>query len=266
MHDELKARSRAVWGTGDYSPASRQLEPAAVHLVESLDVGPGMTVLDIAAGHGNCAIAAARCGANVLATDFSPHMIATGSERTRAAGLDVTWQEADAADLPFDDAAFDRVTSTFGAIFAPEQEQVAAEAVRVLRPGGQLGFTAWTPDSQLVQILMIGREYVPAPLADAPDPFRWGDASAVQALFEPLGCEVQTQRRAVTFRYSSWEQWRHDTDAHGMAVIMRDQMPPETFEEMRGRQQAATAEHNHANGDAVAVDSDYLEIVVRKPT
>ena len=265
MHEEWKARSRAVWSTGDYAPASRQLEPAAVALVDALDIGPGMSVLDIAAGHGNCAVAAARRGAKVLATDFSPHMIATGSERTRAAGLDIQWQEADAAELPFDDAAFDCATSTFGAIFAPEQEQVAAEAVRVLRRGGRLGFTGWTPDSLTVKILTIGREYGPPPPADAPDPFRWGDPDEVAALFEPLGCDVQTRRRAVTFHYESWEQWRRDSNAHGMAVVMRDLLPPDAFEEMRRRQQAATAEHNHAEGDAVAFDSAYLEIIVTKP-
>jgi ubiquinone/menaquinone biosynthesis C-methylase UbiE len=224
-----------------------------------------MRVLDIAAGHGNCAIAAARRGASVLATDFSPYMIATGVERTRAAALDIEWQEADAADLPFEDESFDRVTSTFGAIFAPEQDRVAAEAVRVLRPGGQLGLTAWTPDSLIVKTIAIGREYVPPPPTDAPDPFRWGDPVHVEALFQPLGCEVQTHSRAVTFRYGSWEQWRTESNAHGMAVVMRDMMPAETFEEMRDRQQAATAEHNHADADAVAFDAAYLEIIVRRP-
>jgi ubiquinone/menaquinone biosynthesis C-methylase UbiE len=265
MHEEWKARSRAVWGTGDYSPASRQLEPAAVTLVESLEISGGMDVLDVAAGHGNCAIAAARQGANVLATDFSPHMIATGQERTQAAGLAIEWREADAADLPFDAASFDRVTSTFGAIFAPEQEQVAAEVIRVLRPGGRVGLTAWTPDSVIVEILMIGREYTPPPPADAPDPFRWGDPQQVAALFESQDCVVETRRRAVTFHYESWEQWSRDSNAHGMAVVMRDMMPPDAFQEMRARQQAATAEHNHADGDAVAFDAAYLEIIVRKP-
>ena len=265
MHEEWKARSRAIWSTGDYSPASRQLEPAAVALVESLEIAAGMRVLDVASGHGNCAVAAVRRGANVLATDFSPYMIKTGSERTRAAGLDVQWQEADAADLPFEDGSFDCVTSTFGAIFPPEQERVAAEAVRVLRPGGRLGFTAWTPDSLTVKILTIGREYTPPPPADAPDPFRWGDPAHVAGLFEPLGVQVQAESRAVTFRYASWEQWRRDSNAHGMAVVMRDLMPPEVFEEMRRRQEAATAEHNHADGDAVAFDSAYPETIVTKP-
>jgi ubiquinone/menaquinone biosynthesis C-methylase UbiE len=265
MHEELKARSREIWGTGDYSPASRQLEQAAIDLVQTLAIGPGMKVLDIAAGHGNCAMAAARRDASVLATDFSPHMIATGQARTEAAALDIAWQEADAADLPLEDATFDCVTSTFGAIFAPEQEQVAAEAVRVLRPGGRLGFTAWTPDSFTVQVISISREYAPAPPPNAPNPFRWGEPAEVAALFEPLGCDVQTQRRAVTFRYESWEQWRRDSDAHGMAVVMRQQMPAEKYAELRQRQEAATAEHNHGIGDAVAFDSAYLEIVVSKP-
>jgi SAM-dependent methyltransferase len=265
MDDEFKARSRTVWSVGDYSPASRQLEPASGSLIEALDIGEGMTVLDVAAGHGNCAIAAARRGATVVATDFSPRMIEVGRARTREAGLDVAWQEADAADLPFGDASFDRVTSTFGAIFAPEQQQVAAEGVRVLRPGGRLGFTAWTPDSLTVRILAISREYLPPAPADAPDPFRWGDPGEAAALFEPHGCEVRTQRRTVTFRYASWDQWRRDSESHGMAVVLRQSMAKEEYAEMRERQQAAIAQHNSDEGDSVAFDADYLEILVGKP-
>ena len=264
MPEELKARSRAIWSTGDYAPASRQLEPAAQSLVEALGVTAGMRVLDVAAGHGNCTVAAARRGAEVLATDFSPTMIAVGSERTRTAGLDVKWQEADAAALPFEDASFDRVTSTFGAIFAPEQEQVASELARVVRPGGLVGLTAWTPDGLTAKMLAVRSRFgTPLP-AGAPDPFRWGNPDEVAALFAPLGCEVQTRRRAVTFRYDSWDQWQRDSQAHGMAVVARQTMPAGDYDEMLSAMQAATAEYNHGEGDAVAFDSDYLEITATK--
>ena len=132
-------------------------------------------------------------------------------------------------------------------------------------PGGRLGFTAWTPDSLTVRILAIGREYAPPRPADAPDPFRWGDPVAVAALFDPLGCDVQTRRRAVTLRYESWEQWRDDGDAHGGAVLLQQQMPAEVYDAMRQRQQELTAAHNDADDGTVRFDSDYLEIIVRKP-
>lgn len=265
MHEELKARSRKIWGTGDYGPTSRQLEPAAVSLVETLGIGPGMTVLDVAAGHGNCAVASARRGATVVATDFSPRMIEVGSARTRSAGLGFTWQEADAAALPFDDDAFDRVTSTFGAIFAPEQETVAAETVRVVRPGGAVGLTAWTPDGLMARLLAIRTDAGLPHAPDAPDPFRWGDPAAVAGLFEPLGCSVSTQRRSLTFRYPSWEQWRRDSEAHGMSSVARELMAPDAYADMRARVEAVTAEHDDGEGDTVVYDSDYLEIIVTKP-
>ena len=264
MDEEYKARSRDVWGLGDYAPASRQLEPAAVALVDALEVAPGMTLLDVAAGHGNCTLAAARRGATVLATDFSPTMIAAGSARTQAAGLDIVWQEADAAALPFDADRFDRVTSTFGAIFAAEQEQVAAELIRVLRPGGILGMTAWTPDGMTARTLALRREFGLTMPAGAPDPFRWGNPDEVAAIFAPLGCDVRVERRTLTFRYPSWEQWKADSDAHGMAVVARQNMDPDVYAAMRSRMQEVTAEFDYGEGDAVAFDSDYVEIIVRK--
>lgn len=270
MHDDFKARSLAVWSTGDYSPTSRQLEPASVALVETLGIGatPGMLVLDVAAGHGNCAVAAARAGASVIATDFSPQMVATGSARTEREGLPVVWQEAEAAALPFDAESFDRVTSVFGAIFAPEQEAVAAELVRVIRRGGLVGMTAWTPDGLTAQVIQAGREFSPAPPPDAPappNPFRWGEEAEVHGLFEPLGCEVLATRRTHTFRYSSWEQWREASEAHGLSVIARQQMSPGDYERMLQAMHRLSAEHNYGEGGAVVFDADYLEIVVRKP-
>jgi SAM-dependent methyltransferase len=264
LHDELAERSRAIWGTGDYAPTSRQLAPASHTLVETLDIAAEHRVLDIAAGHGNCAIAAARRGATVVASDFSPTMIAIGRTRCEEHGLPVTWEEADAAHLPFADASFDRVTSVFGAIFALAQERVAAEAVRVVRPGGRIGFTAWTPDGLTARVLAVARRYGPPRPPDAPDPFRWGDPDEVRVLFGPLDCEVETHRRTHTFRYGSWEQWKQESEAHGMAVVARQSMPAEAYAQMRREMQEATAEHDYGEGDAVTFDADYLEIVVTR--
>lgn len=265
MYEELKERSRAVWSTGDYTPTSHQLEPVSEALVQALGVADeaGLRLLDVGAGHGNCAMAAARRGAAVVATDFSATMIETGSARTRDAGLDVVWQEADAAALPFADASFDRVTSVFGAIFAPEQEQVAAELVRVVRAGGLVGLTSWTPDGLTGQVMAVAREFNPVG-GDVPNPSRWGDPDAVHQMFDGIDCDVSIQRRTLTFRYSTWEAWRQASESHGMAVIARQMMEPASYENMRDRLRALTAEHDHGEGDRVAFDSDYLEIIVRK--
>ena len=264
MHDELAARSRAMWSTGDYQPTSRQLEPASEALVETLKVGAGHRVLDVAAGHGNCAIAAARRGADVVASDFSPTMLEFGSRRTAAAGLSVDWREADAARLPFDDATFDRVTSVFGAIFAVDQDGVASEAIRVVRDDGMVGITSWTGNGLTAQMIQLSRRYAgPAP-EGAPDPFRWGNPDEVTTMFDRLDCDVAIQRKTVTFRYPTWEEWRRANDAHGSSVVARQTMPPARYEELMQQTQALTAEHNYGQGETVVFDSDYLEIVVTR--
>ena len=262
---QWRERSAAVWGTGDYEPTSRQLEPASEALVESLGISAGHDVLDVAAGHGNCALAAARRGARVTATDFSPAMLEAGRRRSQSAGVNVQWQEADAADLPFADGSFDRVTSVFGAIFALEQEQAAAEAVRVLRTGGRFGMTAWTPDGLTASTIAVGRRYGPPPPPGAPDPFRWGDPDEAAAIFAPFGCAVDVRRRTITFRYASWEDWAAATEGHGYAVVARQTMPAEAYAQMRDEMRAAVAAHNHAMDGGVAYDSDYVELLVTKP-
>ena len=268
-HEELRERSLRVWSTGDYAPTSAQLAPASVALVNALEIAAEHEVLDVAAGHGNCALAAARRGARATATDFSEAMVATGRQRTDAEGVPVDWRVADAADLPFPDAAFDRVTSTFGAIFAVDQVQVAAEIVRVLRPGGRAGITAWTPDGVMARMVK-GRRAGPPPAADetdpaddAPDPFRWGDPDHVAALFAPTGARVATRPRILTFRYPTWDAWRHATAVHGLAVVARESMSPADYEQMMAETEADTAEIARADGDdEVVFDADYLEIVV----
>ena len=264
MSDELKRRSQLVWSTGDYSPTSTQLEPASAALVEALGVTSGHRVLDVAAGHGNCAIAAARRGAAVTASDFSPTMIEVGHARTTREGLAIQWQEADAAALPFEDNSFDRVTSVFGAIFAPEQERTAAELVRVTRDDGRIGLTAWTPDGYTARLLALTRSFGPPVPADAPDPMRWGRPDEVAALFGELGWTVDVARRTVTFRYDSWEHWRAASEAHGMAVVAKQMLPPERYEEMYTAVRGLAEDVNRATGDAVEFDADYVELIVTK--
>ena len=154
-HGQLKQTTKAVWSLGDYRPIARLLEPAAHELVQACRIGAGQDVLDVAAGNGNCALAAARRGAWVVASDLTPALVQLGRARTQAAGLAIGWVEADAEQLPFAAGRFDCVTSVFGAMFAPRPEVVAAELFRILRSGGILGMANWTPKSfgkQLVDV------------------------------------------------------------------------------------------------------------------
>lgn len=261
---ELKARSRAVWDTGDYGPTGRQLEPASERLVEALGIAPGQDVLDVAAGHGNCAVAAARRGATVTATDFAPGMVRIGLARTGQLGLPVTWREADAAVLPFADGSFDRVTSVFGAIFAPEQERVAAELARVTRAGGVVGLTAWPPDGYPARVIGAIREHGPPPPPGVPDPLDWGRPDRAIELLETAGCRVRVRRRTLTFRFPSWEAWQAGLEAHGMAVVARQNMAPDRYEALLADLRAVAEESNRGRDGAVACPAEYLEILATR--
>ncbi len=264
-HEELKERSKAVWASGDYSHTSRQLEPASEHLVEALAVARGHRVLDIAAGDGNCAIAAARRGASVIASDFSPVMIESGRRRTADLGLDVEWRQADAADLPFEDDSFDRVTSAFGAVFAPEQQRAAAEAVRVVTPGGVVGFTSWTSGGYIADFVGVMARYGPPRPAETPDPFWWGRSDEVEDMFRSLGCEIEIRPRTLTFSYESFDEWRSQSESHGAAVMAKKMMDPELYEEAFAEMTELAKAHNRGDDGRVLIDAGYLEVIVTKP-
>jgi ubiquinone/menaquinone biosynthesis C-methylase UbiE len=261
--EAIRARSKVIWSTGDYAPTSRQLEPVSKVLVESLAIDRDHRVLDVAAGHGNCALAAARRGAEVMATDFSPVMIERGRARTAAPGLDVSWREADAAALPFEDGSFDRVTSVFGAIFAPEQPAVAAELARVTAPGGSVGLTAWTADGLIARMLRIPASLGPPPPEGVPDPMAWGDPAHVEGLFAGTGCELTVIPRTVTFTYPSWDDWRRDLEAHGMMVDLKRNTRADAYEHLLAEMRDFLAAHGHADQGPVAYDAEYLEIQAR---
>src|SRR5215210_2033400 len=190
---QIKDRQRAVWGAGDYRELSRMLEPVAVALCEACAVSAGQEVLDVAAGDGNFAFAAAREGAAIVASDLSPGMVERGRARSREEGFEIEWVEADAEDLPFDDARFDCIGSVFGAMIPPRPELVARELFRVTRPGGTVGMTAWTPESFASALFDIGRRYAPPP-PDMPLAKEWGIEEVVRDRFEGLAATIDFRR------------------------------------------------------------------------
>jgi SAM-dependent methyltransferase len=193
-----------VWGLGQYERliAPRLLE-ASEAAIEALALRPGERVLDVAAGTGNSAVLAARAGAEVHATDLSPRMIALGAARTE--GLEVTWSEADAQDLPFEDGRFDAVVSVFGAMFAPDQARTASELLRVTRSGGRVAMTGWVPEGPQFAAMRI----VMAAFPDRPPMANdWGDPATARHLFEEAGAaEVTIDRRTTHWDFESPEQW-----------------------------------------------------------
>jgi SAM-dependent methyltransferase len=193
LNPELKARHRAMWSSGDYpSMVETFLLPLGPRLVEASGIGPGMQVLDVAAGTGNASIPAARAGAEVTASDLAPALLKAGRRRAEAEGLVIDWVEADAEDLPFEDESFDVVISAIGAMFAPHHQQTADELVRVCRPGGTIGLLSWTPEGMIGTMLRTLAPFAPPPPPGAQPPPLWGSEAHLDDLF---GDHVDYSRR-----------------------------------------------------------------------
>lgn len=173
-----------MWASGDYpSMVETFLLPLGPRLVEACAIGPGMSVLDVAAGTGNAAIPAARTGAEVTASDLTPEIMEAGRRHAEAESLELEWVEADAEHLPFGDASFDVVMSSIGAMFAPHHQEVADELVRVCRPGGTIGLLSWTPEGMIGALFRTMGPFAPPPAPGAQSPPLWGSEEHVAELF-----------------------------------------------------------------------------------
>ncbi|HEV2785831.1 MAG TPA: class I SAM-dependent methyltransferase [Solirubrobacteraceae bacterium] len=205
---ELKARHRKMWASGDYpGMVETFLLPLGPVLVEACGIGPGMKVLDVAAGTGNASLPAARAGADVTASDLTPELLEAGRARAEAEGLTLDWVEADAENLPFDDESFDVVMSSIGAMFAPHHQDVADELVRVCRPGGTIGLLCWTPEGMIGALFRTIGPFAPPPPPGASPPPLWGSEQHQAELF---GDRVQL--RTVERRVLEIDAFEHPRD------------------------------------------------------
>ena len=194
----LKARHRAMWASGDYPRIAAEIvAPLGPVLVEAAGVVAGQQVLDVGAGAGNAAVAAARRGADVVASDLTPELFDAGRRAADAAGVTVRWEEADAEALPYADADFDVVLSCIGVMFAPQHAAAAGELLRVCRPGGRIGLLSWTPAGFIGRLFAAMKPYAPPPPPGAQPPPLWGDVDHVTALLGDRVTDVHAERRQL---------------------------------------------------------------------
>ncbi|MBL9078083.1 MAG: class I SAM-dependent methyltransferase [Planctomycetes bacterium] len=263
--EPLPSRQATLWAAGDYARIGTLLQPVGEALCDAVDVHAGERVLDIAAGNGNAALAAARCGADVLATDLVPALLARAAARAEADGLPLRTQTADAERLPFAEATFDVVLSTFGVMFASDQPAAARELRRVCRPGGRIGLTCWTPQGFLGDLFRTLRRHVPAPAGTA-SPMRWGDERTVREL---LGCghsvDVRTARRVFTFRFGSAAQMVDRFRAwYGPLKLAFESLAEHDAAQLEGDLTRLCEQQNRATDGTLAVPAEYLELVARR--
>ena len=260
---EVKRRQSVIWGLGDYTELARILSPAAEALCEACAVSAGQEILDVAAGDGNFALAAAREGAAVVASDISPGMVERGRARSQTEGYEIDWVVADAEELPFEDGRFDCVGSVFGAMIAPRPEVVADELFRVVRPGGSVGMTAWKRDCFAVEMFQIGRRYAPA-APDLPEAEEWADEETVRERFGGLAAAIEFQVGAVRWAADSPEQLLERlNESAPPQVAARQSLPAQQYEAMQAEMLELLRSRASDDG-TLAVDAEYLLTVARK--
>jgi SAM-dependent methyltransferase len=250
---------KTMWGAGNYAAVAERISEVGELVVERAGVEPGMELLDVACGAGNATIPAAREGARVTGLDFSPGLLAVARERAADAMVEVDWVEGDAQELPFDDARFDRVISTFGHMFAPDHQRTAAEMRRVCRPGGTIAIACWTPEGSIGRMFGALAELVPPPPGGEP-PILWGTEKHIREL---LG-DGEFERHEVEWEDESVESYaRFMLDSFGPLLNVRELLG-EREAELDEAFRAFLARENLADDGTLRFNGEYLVAVVRR--
>jgi ubiquinone/menaquinone biosynthesis C-methylase UbiE len=260
----IKARQHGAWSSGDYAIVGTTLQIVGEQLCEALDLRSGQKVLDVAAGNGNATLAAARRWCDVVSTDYVPSLLERGRARAAADGLSVTFQEADAEALPFADASFDAVVSTFGVMFTPNQDKAAAELMRVCRSGGKIGLANWTPEGYIGHLFKTLGKYLPPP-AGVKSPALWGTRARITEMFGATAASIRVEPRHFMFRYRSPEHF---------VEVFRTYYGPtlKAFAALDDAGQrglnddllALIGRMNRAEDGTMVVPSEYLEVIITK--
>ncbi len=261
----LKERMRETWMAGDFGRIAQYSTRRGEEFVGRLGIVPGMKVLDVACGTGNTALPAARKGADVTGVDIATNLLEQARKRASEEGLAAQFDEGDAENLPYPDAQYEVVLSMFGAMFAPRPERVAAEFVRVCRPGGRIAMANWTPQSIAGKLFAITAQYLPPPKG-VPAPVLWGDERVVRERFATGVSRVDTTRQAIEMEFPF--------PPHEVVKLFREYFGPTrvAFSRLEPAQQAAYAvdlenlwrENNELDGDKTMIRNEYLEVIATR--
>jgi SAM-dependent methyltransferase len=259
----LKARLRATWMAGDYGHFATYLEPGAMEFLGRIPIEPGVRLLDVGCGAGQLAIPAARAGADVTGVDIATNLIEQARARARPEGLEVRFDEGDAEMLPYEDSSFDLVVSLIGAMFAPRPERVAAELVRVCRPGGRIVMGNWTPEGFIGQMFRTIGRHVPPPPLMAP-PVKWGDADTVRARFRDGVADLRMTKHLYPFDYPfpPSEVVAFFGTYYGPLARAFASLDADGQEGLRRDLEELWTVHNRAADGGTHCDAEYLEVVV----
>jgi ubiquinone/menaquinone biosynthesis C-methylase UbiE len=254
-YEELKERQSVMWGNGPYERIADTIVDVHKAVVELLAPAPGDRWLDLATGTGAVAEDAAAAGAQVTAIDLAPVLIETAKERASAKDLEIDYRVGDAERLDLPDAAFDKVSSTCGVMFAPDHDAVAGELARVTKPGGRIGLANWTPAGGLGRLFKVMAPYQPAPPPSSP--FDWGDETRVREL---LGDDFELeldQRVSTLLTPTAEEYWQLFSTSYGPTKTLAESLGEEPREDLH-RDWIEFFETNYESNGEIAHTREFL--------
>ena len=258
----IKADQQSAWASGDYAVVGNALQIVSEELCESVKLCQDQRVLDVAAGNYHAGIAAARRWCDVTATDVPSDLPHAGRMRLEAESAGVRFVDGDAEALPFADQSFDAVISSFGAMFAQDQERAASEMVRVCRRGRFVGLANWTPEGFVGQLFEVLAEFVPGALGRVA--CAWGTRTRLHELFGVYG-GVHSSVKKVAFRARTPMDWVDKLRTSHVAVVRAFALQDaERKRALRGRLLELVERFNRAEDGSMLVDAEYLEVVVQR--
>jgi SAM-dependent methyltransferase len=254
--DELKQRQSTAWGAAPFEHVAERIGDVHDELVARLAPRPGERWLDVATGTGGVAIRAARAGAQVTGSDYAAPLLETARRLAADEGLSIEYDVGDAEQLPYGDVSFDIVSSSFGVMFAPDQERAAGELARVTRPAGRLGLSTWRPDGSIGHSFRLLAEFQPPPPEGAGHPLDWGREEHVRELlgdaFELEFADSVTVETGV----SGEEIWERFVTSFGPLKVLSGSLEPDRREELRRRM--IEFEEDFREGDEIRRPREYL--------
>ncbi len=261
--EAIKTRQQATWASGDFGQIGVRLQIVGESLCEAVDVCAGERVLDVAAGNGNASLAAARRFADVTSTDYVPALLEQGRLRAEVDQLPISFKVADVERLPFADESFDVVLSTYGVMFAPDQERAAAEMLRVVKPGGRIGLANWTPEGFLGRLFKVMSVFVPPP-AGVVSPMAWGTDARLVELFARQTKNIRAQRKTYAFRFRSAEHWVDFFRAYYGPTHKAFAALDESGQRMLHDALVELLRSQSTHSETLVVPAEYLEVVITK--
>lgn len=251
---------KSTWMAGDFGQIANFTAREAENFVGRIGIAPGTKVLDVACGTGNTAIPAAKMGASVTGVDIATNLLDQASKRSAAEKVKIRFEEGDAEELPFTDHSFDVVLTMFGAMFAPRPDRVAAELIRVCKPGGRIAMANWTPEGFVGKSFQVTAKMVPPP--PMPAPVLWGDEGVVRQRLAHGTSQVACTRQMARFAYPFTPKevvgfFRQHFGPTKMAFLRLDATGQEAFAALL---EALWTEHNMAKDGTTQVDGEYLDV------